>query len=331
MFYGDTQLNSTLNQSGSVLKQISDTFFNTRSILVLLFALIVAMIIGRLLAAVLRRVTKIISKRADATRDLTLVNRLRRSETLIVLSIALIRMILVIIAIYFWWTYTHPHEQPTALLGASAVLALVLGGVMSPLLRDFAFGGVMMAEHWFGVGDHVTIEPYTLQGVIERVTLRSTRIRSLSGEVIWISNQNIGAVRVAPKGIQAMALEIFVSDLQRGLELIDEANLRIPIGPLMVVNPLAIMTQEKVGPRLWHLTAVAETAPERSWLLETFAIKVIKEVDETSKMPILVQDPVVRFADSEAERRFARIIHNSRKTKTERRTIRETIRDKHEK
>ena len=331
MFIGDTQLNSTLNQSGSVLKQIADTFFNTRSILILLFALIIATVMGRILAAFLRRVTKILSKRADATSDLAVVNRLRRSETLIVLSIALIRVLFVILGIYFWWTYTHPHEQPTALLGASAVLALVLGGVMSPLLRDFAFGGVMMAEHWFGVGDHVTIEPYTLQGVIERVTLRSTRIRSLNGEVIWISNQNIGAVRVAPKGTHIMALEIFVSDLEHGRALIDEANLRIPMGPLMVVSPLAVMTQEKVGPRLWHLTAVAETAPERSWLLETFAVKVIKEVDENAKDPVLVQDPVVRFADTEAERRFARIIHNSRKTKTGRHVIRKPSSQKHEK
>jgi small conductance mechanosensitive channel len=223
--------------------------------------------------------------------------------------------------LYFWWTYTHPNEQPTALIGASALLALILGGILSPLLRDFAFGSVMMAEHWYGVGDHVTIEPYTLQGVIERVTLRSTRIRSLSGEVIWVSNQNISAVRISPKGIHTMAVEMFVSDLERGIALLEQANLRIPTGPLMVVSPLTVMTQQKVGSHLWHLTAVGETAPERSWLLETFAVKVIKEVDEKSKDPILVQDPVVRYADNDAERRFARTIHNASKTKKQRRTI----------
>jgi small conductance mechanosensitive channel len=278
-------------------------------------------LLGRLIAGLMRHVTKVISKRADLTRNLTLVNRLRRFETMIVLSIALIRALLVILALYFWWTYTHPNEQPTALIGASALLALILGGILSPLLRDFAFGSVMMAEHWYGVGDHVTIEPYTLQGVIERVTLRSTRIRSLSGEVIWVSNQNISAVRISPKGIHTMAVEMFVSDLERGIALLEQANLRIPTGPLMVVSPLTVMTQQKVGSHLWHLTAVGETAPERSWLLETFAVKVIKEVDEKSKDPILVQDPVVRYADNDAERRFARTIHNASKTKKQRRTI----------
>ena len=321
MLYGDTQLNTTLHQSNNALKQISDTFFNTHSILIFAGALLVASILGRIIAAILRRVTKVISTRADKTKDLTLVNRLRRFETLIVLSIAMVRTLLVVLALYFWWTYTHPSQQPSALIGASALFALILGGVLSPLLRDLAYGSVMMAEHWFGVGDHVTLEPFTLQGVVERVTLRSTRVRSLSGEVIWVSNQNISAVRVAPKGVHTMAIELFVSDLKKGLELVEATSQRLPQGSLLVVSPLTVMTRAKVGDHMWHITAIGETAPERHWLLDDFAIKVFQELDEKNKTPILIQIPIARSADSEAERRFVRTIRNARKTRTQRNVI----------
>lgn len=318
MLFADTQLNTTIQQSGNVLKQISDTVFNTRSVVTLGASLLAAFLLGRLLAALMRRFTRIISKQADKTENLATVNRLRRTETLIVLSIALVRALLVIFALYFWWVFSHPHQQPGAIIGASALLVLVLGGVASPVLRDIAAGSVMMAEHWFGVGDHIVIEPFTLQGVVERVTLRSTRIRSLSGEVVWVNNQNIAAVHVTPKGIRTIAFELFVTDQDKGISLIDEANRHLPSGPLMVATPLSIMTEIKVGEKLWHLTAIGEVAPGREWLLDDFAVKVIKELDEATKPHILATDPITRYTDSEAEKRFARTIKNARKRKTKR-------------
>lgn len=321
MFYGDTQLNSTIHQSSNILKQIADTFFNARSILILAGALIIGSLAGRIAAALLRRLTKTIGKRADKTKDLGTVNRLRRFETLIVLSIALLRTFLIILALYFWWVYTHPGQQPTAIIGASALFALVLGGVLGPLLRDVAYGSVMMAEHWFGVSDHITIQPFALQGVVERVTLRSTKIRSLNGEVVWVNNQNIAAVQIAPKGIRTLALELFVSDVERGEKLVEATNLRLPIGPLMVVSPLSVMTKLKTGANVWHITVVGETAPERQWLLDKVAIQIIQELDEKSKHKILLNEPVARYADTEAERRFARTINNSRKVRIKKSAI----------
>jgi small conductance mechanosensitive channel len=249
----------------------------------------------------------------DKTQDIGTVNRLRRFETLLVLFVALLRTLLVVIALYFWWVYTHPFERPGAIIGASALFALILGAVLSPVLRDMASGSVMMAERWYGVGDHVTIEPFTLQGIVERVTLRSTRIRSLSGETVWVNNQGISAVRVSPRGVSTMAIELYVSDLDRGLELIEETDLRLPNGPLMVVKPLTVMTKTKLSDHLYHITTIGETAPERQWLLEKHSVEIIQELDKQSDESVLQHEPIVRFADTEAERRFARTISNASK------------------
>jgi hypothetical protein len=309
----------TLQQSTDVFRHITNSLFSGSALWVFLGSLVGALFAGKIMSVILRRVSRKFGKRADAATDLNVVNRLRRFETWTILSIAIMRVAFVILGLYFWWVFTHPDNQPSGLIGASALFAVVLGGVFSPLLRDFAFGGGMMAEHWFGVGDLITIEPFVgIQGVVERITLRSTRIRGLNGEVIWVANQNIAGVRIAQKGVWTMAIELFVTDPERAEDLLEDANALLPSGPSLVVSPLRVMTTDQRSNNLWHLTAVGEVAPGREWLMEKTAIDLLKKLDEKSKKPILVTDPIARYADNDTERQFARAVKNARKTKAER-------------
>jgi small conductance mechanosensitive channel len=321
-FFGASQLDTALDQSKDVLNKITSSFFNARSIISFIVALAIAMVIGRILAAILRRFARAVSRSADKAQDLKEVNRLRRVETMTILIIALIRMVLIILAVYFWWVYAHPQQQPGALIGASALVVIIGSATIGPIMRDLAYGGVMMAEHWYGVGDHVRVEPFVdLQGVVERVTLRSTRIRGLNGEIIWLNNQNIQGVRVLPKGVRTIAIDLFASNLERALKLIEQTNLRLPTGPLMVVRPLHIMSKNEVGPDMWHITAVGETAPGREWLLEDYAKNLMQEIDESKGYGVLRTDPIFRDADSDADKRFARTIQNARKSTLQRKRL----------
>lgn len=313
--FGATQVNQTLNQSTSTLKKISDSLFAGDALWMLIVAVIIGSVVGKLLSVVLRRLSRLVSKGADASSNLTTVNRLRRIETWLILSIAVVRLLAIVLALYFWWIFVHPHGQPTALVGASAVLIVVVGGVLGPMLRDFAFGSGMMAEHWFGVGDLVTIEPYALQGVVERITLRSTRIRGLNGEVIWVSNQNISSVSIAQKGVWTLAIELFVNDKTRAEKLVEQVNALLPTGPSLVARPLTVVEQSERTEGLWHLTAFAETAPGRNWLIERTAIDLLKNLDEKAGKPVLVTEPVARYADNDTEREFARAVKNAKKSR----------------
>lgn len=313
----------TSQQIGDVFKRIADSFFSIESLLTLSILLITALVLGRIIAAFLRRVVVTLGTQADKTESAQMVNRLRRYETMIVLSIAIIQTLLFLFAGYLWWIFIHPNQQPTAIIGASALLAILIGGALSPALRDISAGSVMMAEQWYAVGDHVRVEPFIeMQGVVERVTLRSTRIRGLNGEVIWVNNQYIQGVRITPKGIRTIAIEVFVTNLGKGHELIASTNRRLPAGSLLVSSPLQVLTSVKVGDSLWHITAIAETAPGREWLIEKYALEVMKEINEKYFPGLLGTDPVARYADGDAERRFARAIKNARKAPAKKRTFR---------
>ena len=140
-----------------------------------------------------------------------------------------------------------------------------------------------------------------------------------NGEVIWIANQNIAGVRIAQKGVWTMAVELFVNDPIRAEVLIDQVNALLPTGPSLVASPLGIMTADRRSETLWHMTAIGETAPGREWLIEKTALDLLKSIDEKSKKPLLVTDPVARYADNETERQFARAVKNARKTRRTRR------------
>jgi hypothetical protein len=234
----------------------------------------------------------------------------------LILLIAVVRLLALVFAVYFWWVYTHPEgSKPGAALGAGAITALIIGGAISPLLRDFAFGIGMMAERWFGVGDLISIDFPNVQGVVERITLRSTRLRGLNGEVIWVANQTMSGVRVAQKGVWTTAVELFVTEPESAARLIDRTNNLLPGGLALLVSPLKIVDIVEREPDVWHITAIGETAPGREWILEKTAIEILKKLDADSKKPILIVDPLPRFADKETERQFARAVKNARKTR----------------
>lgn len=306
-----------VSEARNVLEQVGDSLFSGYSVTIFIISVVLALLVGRLVAAILRRITKYIGAAADKTEDLDRVNQLRRLETLIVLSIAVIRTLLFLFALYFWWVFTHDNQQSAAILGTGAILTIILSGALINTLRDIASGSVMMAEQWFGVGDHIKIEPFAdAQGIVERVTLRSTRIRKVTGEVMWINNKDIAGVSISPKGVRTIAIELFAKDEEKANQLIEETNMRLPHGALGVVSPLTVMTISRIGNSIWHLTALSEVAPGREWLLDKFAIDILKELDE--KRPVLAHEPISRYADNEAERRFARTINNLRKVPVDR-------------
>jgi hypothetical protein len=302
----------SVRSATDILHQISDAIFNTRSLVILVIALIAGIILGRLVNIVIGNISNSVGRQADKAGDRATVKRLRRVETLLVLSTALVRVLFVGVALYSWWMLTHPAGKPTALIGASAAIALLLNGVFSPVLRDIAFGSGMMAEQWFGVGDLVTIVPFDMLGVVERITLRSTKVRTLDGDSLWITNQNIAGAKIVKQGVRTIAIEIFVPDDHKAEAMIEHVNNLLPDGPSLLVSPISIMSKQQRTKGCWRVIAIGETAPGREYLLEKNAIDIMKKYDEKHGN-VLLAEPISRYADTNVERQFGRAINNAKK------------------
>lgn len=289
-----------------------------RSLLLLLVSLIAAFFLSKLVALLIIKVAQIIATISDNAPDAERQVRFRRVETYLSVTIALVRAVIIgVFAFYAWKLLSPTASTGAAAIGASAFFVVLAGGTIGMILRDITTGASMIIEGWFHVGDYIDVEPFdNLSGVVERMTLRSTKLRSLSGEVIWIHNQHMQSVRVTPNGLRTIAVDIFVNNQKVGDNLINKAIATLPTGTLKVVKTPKITRTEKWGDHLWLFTVIAETAPGREWLMENYFVESLRELDERRKGPqTMVRPPIVRFADPAAERSFKRAVKMARSKK----------------
>src|SRR4051794_38758612 len=157
--------------------------------------------------------------------------------------------------------------------GASFV-AVILAFAVQRFLVDIVAGALMVFERWFAVGDLVSIEPWDLLGVVEEISLRSIKLRSVQGEVIRVSNSQILAVRVIPRGVRQMEIELFVTDLDAGRQIVERLARVVPVGPTHFVRPPVVTETEDLDEDLHRITASAAVAPGREWLAEELLPKL---------------------------------------------------------
>ncbi len=284
-----------------------------RSVLILIGSVIVSYVLSKFLAAGIIKIAQIVSVRSDNESNDDRLIRLRQVETYLSVAIAVIRATVVAVVGYIVWRMLSPAANSgAAAIGASAFFIVFAGQTLGMILRDITSGSIMIIEQWFNVGDFVKIEPFIdVSGVVERLTLRSTRLRSLSGEVIWIHNQQIQAAHVTPRGIRTIAVDVFVRDKVKGLKILKEITKAVPVSPTMLAQPLKVRTPEEWGNGLWRITVIGQTAPGREWLIENFFVNAIKEVDSNVRNKMnrtFVYEPIAHYADPVADKKFKRAV-----------------------
>jgi small conductance mechanosensitive channel len=193
-------------------------------------------------------------------------------------------------------------DRLAALAGASFLL-IIVGFSIQRVLTDIIAGFAMFSERWYAVGDTIAVPGLEVQGVVEDVSLRRTRLRTLDGESIHIHNSQIPAVKVLPRGVKELAVELFVSDRERAEQLVAWVATMLPEGPTTLVRRPWFEGVEEVAPSLVRLTLRATTAPGREWLVESFFCDLLRERAEPG---LIVHGPIVLAVDESASRSFAR-------------------------
>lgn len=311
----------------TILTEIADFFTKPnafRSVIILIISLILAYWLSNFLAKGIVRIAKIVATRSDNESDELLATRLRQTETYLSITVAVVRTFIVIVVGYFTWRLISPFSSTSsansiAAIGAGTVFIVVAGQTIGIVLRDLTAGSVMITEGWYKIGDFIKIEPYwDVAGVVERFTLRSTRIRSLKGEVIWVHNQNITGVHVVPRGVRTLAVDIFVRDKEKGITAIKRIIAAIPKGKTMLAKPLRISRTEEWGDNRWRITVQGQTAPGREWLIENFFVEAVTDLDDgkTGRDKLLALPPMFHYADEAADRHFKRAVRVKQEEET---------------
>lgn len=308
-----------VSQPQDIIQDVIDFFVQPnafRAVLILIAALVSAYWLSRFVAQGIVRIAQIVAVRSDNESDDLRATRLRQTETYLSVAIAVVRALIVAVVGYFAWRALSPLSSSgtasgAAAIGASAFFVVIAGQTVGLILRDLTAGTLMIAEGWYKIGDFIKVEPFMdVAGVVERFTLRSTKLRALNGEVIWVHNQQIMAAHVTPNGVRTIAVDIFVRDKDMGIELINKIISAIPKGRTMLAKPLRITNTDQWGESRWRITVMGQTAPGREWLIENFFVEAVKDLDE-GKEPsekLLALPPMSRHADETANRHFRRAV-----------------------
>jgi moderate conductance mechanosensitive channel len=274
-------------------------------VIVALFA--IAWAIARLSASVARRILAWTDRRHEHS-DLEAsgkIAELKRRETLVSVIRTGIAYAAFATAIILSVAQLAGGVDRLATIAGASLVIVVAGVAAQRILSDLLAGLMMFVERWYSVGDTVVIiaAGVDLQGVVEDVSLRRTRLRALNGEVIQVHNSQITAARVLPSGLKELAIELFVSKRDEAERLIADVSQLLPEGPTTFVQRPWIESIDELSHVLTRIRLRMTVAPGREWLAEEFFSDLLKERGGSS---LIVHGPVALAVDERAARTFAR-------------------------
>jgi len=183
----------------------------------------------------------------------------------------------------------------TTVAGAS-VLVVLIGFAGQRFLTDILTGVFMVFEGWYAVGDTVVIEPWGVAGVVEQFSLRSTRLRALSGDVVNVHYSQVQAARRIPRGSREVQIEVYVNDESAGRALFEDVVRLVPVGPTNFIQEPWIRNVDVIDPDLVRISAGGFVPPGREWLAGDLIHSLLHERGDG----MVVHGPVVTEVDAAA-------------------------------
>jgi small conductance mechanosensitive channel len=274
----------------------------------------IAWLISRLSVSVARRILAWHDRRHSGS-DLEATGKIadiKRRETLVgVISTGIAYAAFALAAVLSVAQLIGGVDRLTAIAGASFAL-IVAGFAVQRLLIDILAGFTMFFERWYSVGDTVVlVAGVELQGVVEDVSLRRTKLRSLNGEVIQVHNSQITAARALPRGVKELAIEIFVTKREAGERLVDDVARMLPEGPTTFIKRPWVSQVDELSPLLTRIRLHTTVTPGREWLAESFFTDLLRQ---RATDGLIVHGPVALAVDERAARSFARASATTRRS-----------------
>jgi len=301
-----------INHLGALLKHLIDVLSRNIPLgrplamaIVVVALFLLAWIVGRLAA----RLAVFIVDRGERRRrgstgefDTGVITGIRQRETAISLIETTVRYLAFAFALLLSVVVLSGAQRLQTIAGASFV-AIVIGFAAQRFLMDVIAGLLMFFEGWFRIGDTVAIDVLKMEGVVESVSLRSLKLRSITGEILHVPNSQVVALRVIPRGYREVEIEFFTSALEPGRELVEQVARVVPVGPTRFIRRPALTDSETLDDDLHSITARCAVAVGREWLAQDFLPSLIRERADEG---LLVHGPIITFIDEQALHSFAR-------------------------
>jgi small-conductance mechanosensitive channel len=229
---------------------------------------IVSAIIIRFGKTVITNVFKIRSKgpiRISERRQTTLIKLL---ENILRYAVYFISLVMILEA---------TGLEVTAILAGAGVVGLAVGFGAQNLVRDIITGFFIIFEDQFSVGDYIRVG--AMEGYVEEIGLRTTKIKSVTGELNIIPNGNIAEVTNFSIHNSVAIVDVSIAyeeDIPMAEKVIQELLSELPEKYEELIKTPELLGVQTLGASEVVLRITAEGIPMSQWKIARVIRKEIK-------------------------------------------------------
>jgi small conductance mechanosensitive channel len=252
--------NSVINSLDRLADNADVIFFvMIKILLIILVAKIIIWITGLVIRKLIRRRKK---KSPDSLFA-------KKSETIAIVVQSVIRY-----AVYFFMIASILDQLDLGITAGSILATAGIGGIAlclgaQGLIKDIASGFFLLFENQFAIGDYVEVRDIT--GTVEAITVRTTQIRSWTGELIVIPNGTIDKVVNYTRGNVLAVVDVYIvrnEDLSKALQVMEESLKEYAASVQEIVEAPIIQGLAGLKEMGFELRAIIRVLPMTQWRVE---------------------------------------------------------------
>ncbi|WP_295804220.1 mechanosensitive ion channel family protein [uncultured Corynebacterium sp.] len=239
-------------------------------------------LLGMLLTAILiprigRLAVRVIESRLDENEESTKA-RLALAGALVYVAQAVAYFLLIVAAL------ANLGVPPLGAAIPATVVSAAVGFGAQSIIGDFLAGFFILSEKQFGVGDYVSFDGVTgVEGTVVSLTLRTTTVRTPTGEVVMVPNGSAGVVTNFSQEWSRAVVDIAIPvhegdnlpDITARVEKISEhaihsQDIRADVAGELDVLPATGIVAPTVAGQPWQVKyrVLVQVNPARQWAVE---------------------------------------------------------------
>ncbi len=182
--------------------------------------------------------------------------------------------------------------DPAPILAGAGIVGIAVGFGAQALINDIVCGFFILFENYYLVGDYIEggkAEDRPVEGIVEAIELRTTRIRHPHGQLQIVRNGEIGSiVNYSKEYIYAM-VEVSVSyhwNLDRLYRIIEEVGEQLKAEEPDVLEPTKVEGLENLGKDNLLVYTATKVKPGRHIHVQRVLRKMLKHTFDREEIDI---------------------------------------------
>lgn len=235
-----------------------------------IFSFVLKVVFIIIIASIVIKIAKKIIERIFSNNKKTAVRITKRREDTLrkLIENALVYVVYSIVILMILDTVGIPIAT---LLAGAGVVGLAIGFGAQSLVQDVISGFFIVFEDQFAVGDYVFISD--VEGEVEEIGLRTTKIKDWTGERYVIPNGNISQVTnySIHNGTPVVDVNIpYENDVYNAQEIIKSINKKVFNETDMFMTEPEIIGVQSLDVSHYIIRIISETSPGNQWAAERY-------------------------------------------------------------